>query len=65
MFLKHSPNRRYVEGKCTDFYVPYKTDYKKVIKWNFLSCLTTMYDRSIIGALYFDETYNRHEDYIF
>lgn len=24
-----------------------------------------MYDRSVIGDLYFDETYNRHEDYIF
>ena len=25
----------------------------------------TMYDRSVIGVLYFDETYNRHEDYFF
>lgn len=24
-----------------------------------------MYDRSGVGDLYFDETYNRHEDYIF
>ena len=24
-----------------------------------------MYDRSVIGDLYFDETYNCHEDYIF
>ena len=24
-----------------------------------------MYDRSVIGDLCFDETYNRHEDYIF
>ena len=23
-----------------------------------------MYDRSVIGGLYFNETYNRHEDYI-
>ena len=23
-----------------------------------------MYDRSVIGDLYFDETYDRHEDYI-
>lgn len=25
----------------------------------------TMCDRSVIGDLYFDETYDRHEDYIF
>ena len=42
-----------------------ETDYKKALKGNPLSCLTTMYDRSVVGDLYFDETYNRHEDYIF
>ena len=49
----------------SDFYVPDETDYKKALKGNPLSCLTTMYDRSVVGVLYFDETYNRHEDYIF
>lgn len=62
---KHSPNRKEVEHTCTDFYVPEETDYKKALRGNPLSCLTTMYDRSVIGDLYFDETYNRHEDYIF
>ena len=57
--------RRQAEHTCTDFYVPEETDYKKALKGNPLSCLTTMYDRSVIGDLYFDETYNRHEDYIF
>ena len=57
--------RRKAEHTCTDFYVPEETDYKKALKGNPLSCLTTMYDRSVIGDLYFDETYNRHEDYIF
>lgn len=57
--------RRQAEHTCTDFYVPEETDYKKALKGNPLSCLTTMYDRSVIGGLYFDETYNRHEDYIF
>lgn len=57
--------RRQAEHTCTDFYVPKETDYKKALKGNPLSCLTTMYDRSVIGDLYFDETYNRHEDYIF
>ena len=57
--------RRQAEHTCTDFYVPEETDYKKALRGNPLSCLTTMYDRSVIGDLYFDETYNRHEDYIF
>lgn len=33
------------------------------INSNYLSCLTTMYDRSVIGEVSFDETYERHEDY--
>lgn len=57
--------RRQAEHTCTDFYVPEETDYKKALRGNPLSCLTTMYDRSVIDDLYFDETYNRHEDYIF
>ena len=57
--------RRQAEHTCTDFFVPNETDYKKALRGNPLSCLTTMYDRSVIGDLYFDETYNRHEDYIF
>ena len=57
--------RRQAEHTCTDFYVPDETNYKKALKGNPLSCLTTMYDRSVIGDLYFDETYNRHEDYVF
>ena len=57
--------RRQAEHTCTNFFVPDETDYKKALRGNPLSCLTTMYDRSVIGDLYFDETYNRHEDYIF
>ena len=57
--------RRQAEHTCTDFFVPKEVDYKKDLKGNPLSCLTTMYDRDIIGDLYFDETYNRHEDYVF
>ena len=57
--------RRQAEHTCTNFYVPDETDYKKALRGNPLSCLTTMYDKSVIGDLYFDETYNRHEDYIF
>ena len=57
--------RRQAEHTCTDFYVPDETNYKSALKGNPLSCLTTMYDREVIGDLYFDETYDRHEDYIF
>ena len=55
--------RRQAEHTCTDWYVPSETDYKKALKGNPLSCLTTMYDRSVIGEVSFDETYERHEDY--
>ena len=56
--------RRQAEHTCTDFFVPEETDYKKALKGNPLSCLTTMYDREVIGNVFFDETYDRHEDYI-
>lgn len=56
--------RRQAEHTCTDFYVPDETDYKKALRGNPLSCLTTMYDREVIGDVFFDETYDRHEDYI-
>lgn len=57
--------RRKAEHTCTEFHVPEEVDYKQDLKGNPLSCLTTMYDREIIGDLYFDESYNRHEDYVF
>lgn len=56
--------RRKTEHTCTDFFVPDMVDYEKALKGNPLSCLTTMYDKEIIGEIYFDETYNRHEDYV-
>lgn len=56
--------RRQAEHTCTDFFVPDETDYKKALKGNPLSCLTTMYDREVIGDVFFDEAYDRHEDYI-
>lgn len=57
--------RRQTENSCTNFIVPKVTDYKRALKGNPLSCLTTMYDREVIGELYFDESYDRHEDYVF
>lgn len=47
------------------FFVPDEVDYKKALKGNSLSCLTTMYDKDAIGEVYFPEDINRPEDYIF
>ena len=57
--------RRKAEHTCTDFFVPEKVDYNTALKGNPLSCLTTMFDRDAIGDLLFDESFKRHEDYIF
>ena len=42
-----------------------EVDYKKALKGNPLSCLTTMYDREIIGERYFPEALQKCEDYVF
>ena len=57
--------RRKTENSCTNFFVPKEVSYKSALKGNPLSCLTTMYDKEVIGDVFFDETYDRHEDYIF
>lgn len=57
--------RRKTLKTCTDFYVPNIIDYKTDLKGNPLSCLTTMYDKQIIGDVLFPENYKKVEDYIF
>ena len=57
--------RRKAEHTCTDFLVPETVDYKTALKGNPLSCLTTMYDRSVIGECYFPEDLEKCEDYVF
>ncbi len=57
--------RRKAKRTCTDFFVPDEVDYKKALKGNPLSCLTTMYDRSVIGEVFFPEDIDRPEDYVF
>lgn len=57
--------RRKAKHTCTNFFVPDKVDYALALKGNPLSCLTTMYDRSIIGEVYFPENLNKCEDYVF
>lgn len=57
--------RRKAEHTCTDFYVPDSVDYKKALKGNPLSCLTTMYDKDVVGEALFPEDIDRPEDYVF
>lgn len=57
--------RRKAQHTCTDFFVPDEVDYKKALKGNPLSCLTTMYDRDVIGDVFFPEDIDRPEDYVF
>lgn len=39
--------------------------HKKALKGNLLSCLTTMYDKNVIGDVLFPEDIDRPEDYVF
>lgn len=57
--------RRRAEHSCTDFFVPDKVDYKKILKGNPLSCLTTMYDKTVVGEVFFPENIDKPEDYVF
>lgn len=57
--------RRLTENSCTDFYVPESVNYKKILCGDPLSCLTTMYDKDVIGERFFLETVKKREDYIF
>lgn len=71
LFMKeHGPlisagYRRKAKHTCTDFFVPDEVNYEKALKGNPLSCLTTMYDRSVIGDVFFLEDIDRPEDYVF
>ena len=63
--LISSGYRRKASHTCTNFFVPNKVDYKLALKGNPLSCLTTMYDREVIGDIYFPEDMQKCEDYVF
>jgi teichuronic acid biosynthesis glycosyltransferase TuaG len=63
--LISSGYRRKAKHTCADFLVPEIVDYKSALRGNHLSCLTTVYDKSIIGEVYFPEDIDRPEDYVF
>ena len=57
--------RRKAAHTCTDFFVPESVNYKLALKGNPLSCLSTMYDKNVIGDAFFPEDIDRPEDYVF
>lgn len=63
--LISSGYRRKAKHTCTDFLVPEIVDYKTTLRGNPLSCLTTMYDREVIGDAFFPEDIDRPKDYVF
>lgn len=48
-----------------DYYPPDLIDYKRELKNNPLSCLTTMFDRQIVKDVMFPEDLFKPEDYVF
>ena len=57
--------RRMTSKSVTEFIVPDLMSYRTILKGNPISCLTTMYDRDIIGNVFFPENFKYCEDYIF
>ena len=57
--------RRMAKNSITDFYVPEYVDYKLLLKGNPISCLSTMYNKEIVGERYFPEDLRKCEDYVF
>ncbi len=57
--------RRLTDKSCTDFYVPDSVTYKQILCGDPLSCLTTMYDKEVIGDRFFPEGLKKREDYVF
>lgn len=57
--------RRDRNGTISTFMPRDLITFKRALKGNDMSCLTTMYDRSIIGEVKFHENFQRDEDYVF
>jgi len=57
---------RRMTKKTTTNFIPKKSiTYKQLLTGNDCSCLTTMYDRELVGDILFPEDLQRHEDLIF
>lgn len=57
--------RRKTADTISEFHVPAVVDYKLALKGNPLSCLTTMFDKEVIGERLFPEDLEKAEDYVF
>lgn len=57
--------RRNKDGVITDFMPRDDISFKKALKGNDMSCLTTMFDRTLVGEVKFREDFQRDEDYVF
>lgn len=57
--------RRKALNGFSDFIVPKFITYKSLLGGNAMSCLTTMYDRSLFGDQRFDTRMKKCEDYVF
>ena len=57
--------RRDRGGVVSTFMPRDEIDFKKALKGNDMSCLTTMFDRTVIGKVRFHEDFLRDEDYVF
>lgn len=57
--------RRTASESNTNFISRKEIDYKGLLIGNDTSCLTTMYDREIIGDVFFPEDIQKQEDYAF
>ena len=57
--------RRNKDGNISTFMPRDVITFKGALKGNDMSCLTTMYDRTVIGDVRFHEDFFRDEDYVF
>ena len=57
--------RRMAEETTTEFHVPENTTYKSILTGNPLSCLSTVYDRTVFPDERLPEDMQRHEDFVF
>ena len=57
--------RRMASETTTSFIPRKEISYKELLTGNDCSCLTTMYDKEVLGDIYFLERLLRHEDFIF
>lgn len=63
--LISSSYRRLAPNSSSDFIVPEETTYASALNGNPLSCLTTMYDKAVVGDVFFPEDLEKAEDYVF